>query len=33
MKAMVESDVGEAKGRLLCIKRSKSGSLTFSKVK
>jgi predicted phage-related endonuclease len=33
MKAMVESDVGEAKGRLLCIKRSKNGSLTFSKVK
>jgi predicted phage-related endonuclease len=33
MKTMVESDVGEAKGRLLCIKRSKSGSLTFSKVK
>lgn len=33
LKAMVESDVGEAKGSLLCIKRSKSGSLLFSKVK
>jgi predicted phage-related endonuclease len=33
LKAMVESDVGEAKGRLLCIKRSKNGSLLFSKVK
>lgn len=33
LKAMVEADVGEAKGNLLCIKRSKSGSLLFSKVK
>jgi putative phage-type endonuclease len=32
LKDMVESDVGEAKGRLLCIKRSKSGSKLFSKV-
>jgi predicted phage-related endonuclease len=33
LKTLVAEDVGEAKGRQLCIKRSKSGSLLFSKVK
>lgn len=33
LKGMVEDDVGEAKGRLLCIKRGSNGALRFSKVK
>jgi predicted phage-related endonuclease len=33
LKTLVAEDVGEAKGKQLCIKRSKSGSLLFSKVK
>lgn len=33
LKALVEPDVREAKGNLLTIKRSKSGSLTFSQTK
>jgi predicted phage-related endonuclease len=33
MKKLVPADVGEAKGRLLCIKRSKDNRLLFSKVK
>lgn len=33
MKELIEEDVGEATGNLLKIKRSKSGSLSFSKVK
>lgn len=33
LKGLVEADVCEARGRLLQIKRSKTGSLTFSKVK
>jgi hypothetical protein len=33
MKSLVEADVGEVKGRELCAKRSKDGSIRFSKIK